>query len=45
MTVRSVTQNVPTAHRLAVVLQQLAQIVVGETPYCATAFIDPGRFA
>ncbi|MEO8566764.1 MAG: AAA family ATPase [Betaproteobacteria bacterium] len=30
MTVRSVTQNVPTAHRLAVVLQQLAQIVVGK---------------
>ena len=30
MTVRSATQNVPTAHRLAVVLQQLAQIVVGK---------------
>ena len=30
MTVRSVTQNVTTAHRLAVVLQQLAQIVVGK---------------
>src|SRR5436190_17285416 len=30
MTVRSVTQNITTAHRLAVVLQQLAQIVVGK---------------
>ena len=30
MTVRSATQNIPTAHRLAVVLQQLAQIVVGK---------------
>jgi MoxR-like ATPase len=30
MTVHSVTQNVPTAHRLAVVLQQLAEIVVGK---------------
>jgi len=30
MTVRSATDNVPTAHRLAVVLQQLAQIVVGK---------------
>src|SRR6478735_7414801 len=30
MTVRSVTQKVTTAHRLAVVLQQLAQIVVGK---------------
>ena len=30
MTVRSATQAVPTAHRLAVVLQQLAQIVVGK---------------
>src|SRR6476620_10201169 len=30
MTVRSATQNVPTAHRLAVVLQQLAQVVVGK---------------
>ncbi|HLW11846.1 MAG TPA: AAA family ATPase, partial [Casimicrobiaceae bacterium] len=30
MTVRSATQNIPTAHRLAVVLQQLAEIVVGK---------------
>jgi MoxR-like ATPase len=30
MTVRSVTQTVTTAHRLAVALQQLAQIVVGK---------------
>jgi MoxR-like ATPase len=30
MTVRSATENVPTAHRLAVVLQQLSQIVVGK---------------
>src|SRR5512132_4371126 len=30
MTVRSATQAVPTSHRLAVVLQQLAQIVVGK---------------
>ena len=30
MTVRSVTQNVPTAHRLAVVIQQLSHIVVGK---------------
>ena len=30
MTVHSVTQSVPTAHRLAAVLQQLAQIVVGK---------------
>ena len=31
MTVRSAAQNVPTAHRLAVVLQQLGQIVVGKS--------------
>src|SRR5512135_3524823 len=37
MTVRSATQNIPTAHRLAVVLQQLAQIVVGKA--------DPLRLA
>jgi MoxR-like ATPase len=30
MTVRAATENVPTAHRLAVVLQQLSQIVVGK---------------
>ena len=30
MTVRSATENIPTAHRLAVVLQQLSQIVVGK---------------
>jgi MoxR-like ATPase len=30
MTVRSATENIPTAHRLAVVLQQLALIVVGK---------------
>jgi len=30
MTVRSATENIPTAHRLAVVLQQLGQIVVGK---------------
>jgi MoxR-like ATPase len=30
MTVRAATENIPTAHRLAVVLQQLAQIVVGK---------------
>jgi MoxR-like ATPase len=30
MTVRPATENIPTAHRLAVVLQQLAQIVVGK---------------
>ena len=30
MTVRSAAQNVPTAHRLAVVLSQLSQIVVGK---------------
>jgi MoxR-like ATPase len=30
MTVRSATQNVPTAHRLAVVIQQLSHIVVGK---------------
>jgi len=30
MTVRSAAQSVPTAHRLAVVLQQLAHIVVGK---------------
>ena len=44
MTVRSATQNIPTAHRLAVVLQQLAQIVVGKdeplgsrSPACSRA--------
>ena len=30
MTVRAATEHVPTAHRLAVVLQQLSQIVVGK---------------
>ena len=30
MTVRSATENIPTAHRLAVVLQQPALIVVGK---------------
>jgi len=30
MTVRAANENVPTAHRLAVVLQQLSQIVVGK---------------
>jgi MoxR-like ATPase len=30
MTVRAATEDVPTAHRLAVVLQQLSQIVVGK---------------
>jgi len=30
MTVRAAIENVPTAHRLAVVLQQLSQIVVGK---------------
>src|SRR6185312_6294068 len=30
MTVRSATDNTPTAHRLSVVLQQLSQIVVGK---------------
>ncbi|HXR56932.1 MAG TPA: AAA family ATPase [Casimicrobiaceae bacterium] len=30
MTVRSATETIPTAHRLAVVLQQLSQIVVGK---------------
>jgi len=30
MTVRPATENIPTAHRLAVVLQQLSQIVVGK---------------